>query len=162
MNPELSNYVANARKSGLSDADIRQKLTASGWQAADIESAFSQPQAPAVPAVPPAAADASNQMVMAILAYLGILILIPLLVAKDNQFVKFHIKQGLVLVIIWVAYWFLTAVFGAIHLWVLNMFVYPIVGLGTLILAIIGIINAVNGQQKELPVVGSLARKFTF
>ncbi|MBN1445824.1 MAG: hypothetical protein JW957_06930, partial [Candidatus Omnitrophica bacterium] len=36
---------------------------------------------------------------LAWLSYLGILLLIPLLVNKDNEYSKFHVKQGLVLLI---------------------------------------------------------------
>ncbi len=93
---------------------------------------------------------------MGILAYLGILVIIPFIMAKENPSVKFHIKQGLVLLVI-------EAV-----IWVLGMFVSPLwmifslVNLATLILSIIGIVNVVNGQEKELPVVGKYSSYFKF
>ena len=37
-----------------------------------------------------------------------------------------------------------------------------LVNLATIVLSIIGIVNVVNGQQKELPLVGSFAKNFTF
>jgi uncharacterized membrane protein len=97
---------------------------------------------------------AQNNMLMGILAYLGILIIIPYLVAKNEPFVKFHIQQGLVLVVI------------ELGLWVLGMFMwqlYPIIAiinLGALVLSIIGIVNVIQNKQEELPLVGSFAKSF--
>lgn len=92
---------------------------------------------------------------MAILAYIGVLIIIPYLMANDDTFVKFHIKQGLVLVVIELIVW------GAgMMLWG----IYPIlalVNLATFVLSIIGIVNVLQGNTKELPLVGQFAKKFT-
>lgn len=87
---------------------------------------------------------------MAVLSYLGILVLIPLLTdAKKDPFVKFHIKQGLVLLI--------ADIVASFIIWV--PFIGWILWLGIVVLLIIGIINAANGQEKELPVIGSLGSK---
>lgn len=40
-------------------------------------------------------ADVEQNKVMAILAYFGILVLIPILAAKDSKFARFHANQGL-------------------------------------------------------------------
>lgn len=93
---------------------------------------------------------------MGVLAYLGILVIIPFIVAKDDPFVKFHIKQGLVLLCIDVIIWVLGASF--FMFWPL----VNLINLAVLVLVIIGIVNVVRHQQKELPIVGSLARYFTF
>lgn len=92
---------------------------------------------------------------MAVLAYIGILIIIPYLVAKDDDFVKFHIKQGLVLVVIELIVWF-----AGMMIWGL----YPLlmlVNIATLVLSVIGIINVLQGSKKELPLVGQFAKNFT-
>ena len=98
----------------------------------------------------------ANRTLMAVLAYLGILVLIPFLMAKDDQFVKFHIKQGLVLLVINIALWVLISI--SWQLWPL----FQLLNLGVLILAIIGIINAAQHKQNELPLVGGFARNFNF
>lgn len=100
----------------------------------------------------------SNQKnkLMAVLSYIGILVIIPYLTSKDNPFVKFHIKQGLVLFVIEIAMWFLGMVFQP--LWML----ISLVNLAVLVLAIIGIVNAAQGLEKELPFVGSYSRYFKF
>lgn len=107
---------------------------------------------------------------MAILAYLGPLCLIPLLTGEKDEFVKFHVKQGLVLLIgeaiVWVIFgllfgsmvwsWQTLGFLGMIG--TIQSLLYLFLG----ILSIIGIINVVGGQQKELPVLGKYAKKITF
>jgi uncharacterized membrane protein len=89
---------------------------------------------------------------------------------KQNSFVKFHVKQGLVLLIAWIIYSIvLSIIFSA--LFVPLMFggmMFGLIGILRLlnlvpwVFAIIGIINAVGGNQKELPIIGKYASKFTF
>ncbi len=90
------------------------------------------------------AADISSNKLMAILCYLGILWLIPFLTAKESPFVKYHLNQGLVLLI-------LGLIVAAVS-WI------PVIGwlCGVVVfaLAIIGIVNVVNGKAQELPVIG--------
>ena len=107
-------------------------------------------QAPVAPVT-----QADNSTLMSVLAYIGILVLIPLLVSKDNETVKFHIKQGLVLLVIEAGVWVL-----GMMMWSL----YPLLGIikiATLVLSIIGIVNVVQKKQAELPVVGQFAKHFT-
>ena len=93
---------------------------------------------------------------MAVLAYIGPLVIVSYLVANKNPFVKFHIKQGLVLFAISIICWFLRMAVYSYAFWsILN-----IVNLAILVLAIIGIVNVVNGKEKELPVVGQFSKHF--
>ena len=94
-----------------------------------------------------------DNKLMGILSYIGVLCLIPLLTKKDNTFVFFHAKQGVVLFIAEVA----TAFVAAIPL--LGWVVAPIVSIIWLILAIIGIVNVLDGKQKELPILVKYADK---
>jgi uncharacterized membrane protein len=104
------------------------------------------------PAGPPPGSHNANTG-MAVLSYLSILVVIPLISdAKNDLFVKFHVKQGLVLLISEVIGW----VFLAVPF--VGWFLAPVLQLIFLILIIIGIMNAVNGQTKELPIIGHLAR----
>lgn len=107
---------------------------------------------------------------MAILSYLGPLCLVPLLTGEKDGFVKFHVKQGLVLliceVIIWVIFnlilgsltwsWYNWGTWGMISM--IQNVAYLFIG----ILSVVGILNVVNGRQKELPIVGKFAEKITF
>jgi uncharacterized membrane protein len=93
---------------------------------------------------------------MAILAYIGPLIIVSYFLAKNDAFVKFHIKQGLLLVIIEVASWMI-----AMTLWVLFPLL-QLVNIIVLIFALIGIVRAAQGQTKELPLIGHFAKSFHF
>lgn len=84
-----------------------------------------------------------------------ILFFIPLIACPNSKFGKFHANQGLLLLI--------TALIGDIAFLILSCF--PFIGwwfhlalkgwrVLTLILFILGIVNAINGEAKELPVIG--------
>ena len=98
--------------------------------------------------------DVNQNKGMALLAYLGILVLIPLLAKKDSPYAQFHAKQGLVLLLAWVAMGVITAI--PLLGWVLG----PICGLILLVFLIMGIVNALSGNAKHLPLIGKLADKF--
>ncbi len=91
--------------------------------------------------------DIEKNKTMAVLAY--ILFFVPLLAAKDSPFARYHANQGLVL--------FLCAIIGGPVLSlipVLGWVLAPILSIGITVLAVIGIINVVNGKAKELPLIG--------
>ena len=98
--------------------------------------------------------ESSGDNTIAVLSYLGILFLVPLLAAKDNEFAKYHAKQGLTLFI------------AEIVTWV--VFVIPFVGwviggiawLTWIILSILGIVNVLGNKKKPLPLIGGFADKF--
>lgn len=96
-----------------------------------------------------------DTLLMSVLAYIGVLVLIPYLVAKDKPVVKFHVQQGLILAVLEVFLWIATTLtFGLVApLTMIGMF-------GLLILSVIGILNVLNHRQKELPLVGSYAKHF--
>ncbi len=96
-----------------------------------------------------------NRTLMGILCYLSILVLIPLLVEKKDPFVKFHVSQGLALLIIQGIIFLVAQTF-------LIIFLFPIVGILNLVLlvfSILGIVYVVQGKEVALPVIGGLARK---
>ena len=95
-----------------------------------------------------------KNVLMAVLAYIGPLVIVSYVTAKDDAFVKFHIAQGLVLFVIEVGVWVLGMMMW--QLWPL----FSIINLATFILSIIGIINAVKGKEEPLPVVGKYSKHF--
>jgi uncharacterized membrane protein len=111
-------------------------------------------------------ADIEQNKVMAILAYLGILVFVPIFAAKESPFARYHANQGLILCIAMIAWAvvdsILTAILRAIlwsglGLWSIYSLcgtVLNLVYIAFTILAIIGILNAVNGKAKELPFIG--------
>lgn len=93
---------------------------------------------------------------MAIFAY--ILFFIPLLTgAKNDPFVKYHIKQGLLVFIGWVV----VSAISWILPWQLGI-VVTILNICVLVLMVIGIMNAAKGEQKPLPVIGKFGEQFKF
>jgi len=106
-------------------------------------------------------AEAKDKKVMAILAYLGFLVLIPIFAAKDSKYARFHANQGLVLFIVEMGIAIINIILNAI-LWrfavasIILSVVFWLIYLGITILAILGIINAVNEKAKELPLIGKI------
>jgi len=105
--------------------------------------------------------DIEQNKVLALFAYLGILFLIPLCGAPNSPYARFHSNQGIVLFIAQIVYGVASAIiniiFGdvpfigtiiSIALWVISLLLF--------ILVVIGIVNAVQGRAKELPIIGTI------
>lgn len=118
-------------------------------------------------------ADVQNNKSLAWLSYLGILLLIPLFARKTSEFCKYHVKQGAVLFCTNIAYMIVTriilAIIGAVfpgtdyYLFIAPSAVYTVfstifslAGIFFLVVSIIGIVNAVKGEKKELPLLGQI------
>jgi uncharacterized membrane protein len=110
---------------------------------------------------PPEKNRASEDVVFLVLAYLGILALIPFFVAKDNDYVRWHAKQGLVLVAFEIVLWIVLMILGVVP--ILNIiiaFLGIFIWLGILILHIFCIVKAVKGEKWYVPVIGKFTDKF--
>ena len=93
----------------------------------------------------------TEETILASLAYLGPLVFITFLAHKKNPFVIFHLKQGLVL--------FALSVFLYVSYRIFMISIFDILSLGIWIFAIIGIINALQRKEKELPIIGGFSSK---
>lgn len=104
-----------------------------------------------VPDVPKAdASDVEKNKTMAILAYF--IFFLPLLTeSKDSPFAKFHANQGLTLLIFAVGGYVIASILMFVLIGFLLM---PIVSVASFVFFILGIINASNGEMKELPYIG--------
>ncbi|MBW2992698.1 hypothetical protein KY345_05770 [Candidatus Woesearchaeota archaeon] len=99
----------------------------------------------------------------AILAYLlvGIIWYFADEKMKKNNFVKHHVKQGLNLLIISIVLSVLWGVLGmTLVLIPVIMVAAPIVNIILLVLWIFGLVYAINGKTKPVPVVGMFANKY--
>ena len=100
--------------------------------------------------------DINDNKGMSVLAYIGILFLIPLLACPNSRFARYHTNQGLVLFLLELAIGVVTSIFAFIPV------IGPIIGGlisavgGIFTLVIMGIINAAQGQAKELPLIGKI------
>ncbi len=106
--------------------------------------------------------DAEKNRIFGILAYLGPFCLIPIVVAKDSPFAKYHANQGLVLFLVWIVLAVTVNIIDLVLMTILPAglgFIISILSLAylvILILAILGIINAAAGKCVPLPVIGGI------
>ena len=94
------------------------------------------------------------------LSYLGILVIIPILLQKDNPYTKFHIKQGLILLIASIVWSTVSFFFGFIP--IIGLIVSLIGWLFVTVLIIVGIVNAIQGKETALPLIGKYGEKINF
>ena len=101
--------------------------------------------------------DIQQNRVMGVLSYLSILVLIPLFAAKESPFARFHCNQGIVLALGEVILSLAAKILGKLPLigWVFKL-VGWFGGIVLFVFAILGIINAINGKAKELPLIGGI------
>lgn len=94
-----------------------------------------------------------------ILSYLGILFFLPLIVCPESKVGRFHANQGLVLFITSVASQIIHIILQSLlplSFWGFLSFLFSMVGIALFVLMIIGMINASKGEQKSLPIIGSI------
>ena len=89
-----------------------------------------------------------NEKVMAALAYL--IFFIPLLAAKESKFAMYHANQGFNLFLLFLA----VNVIGMLVPFLGWFIIAPLGTVLSLVLMVMGILNAMNGVEKELPVIG--------
>lgn len=105
--------------------------------------------------------DNRNDKLVAAMAYLGILVVVAFFMERKTQFVRYHLGQGATLFAVEILYGILYQLLAVTVLmvsWRLYLIV-RIVGYAAFVfpvLSVIGIINVVNGQEKELPVIGKI------
>jgi uncharacterized membrane protein len=102
-------------------------------------------------------AIAHDDKVIAAVGYIWVLFTVPLLLKRDNTYVQHHAKQGLILFL------FEVAVILLGWLPVLGWFIImPIGMLAAIILAVLGVINALQGNLWEMPFLAKYAKKIKF
>jgi uncharacterized membrane protein len=97
------------------------------------------------------------------LAYVTIIpAIIFLVVAPYNQksFVRFNAWQSIFLAIAFVPVWIVLAVIGFIpFVNLIDVALFPLVGIGFLIVWVICLVKAFNGQKFVLPLIGKFAEQ---
>ena len=115
---------------------------------------------PPPPSEPPAEGPvSSNRTVMLVLSYLGPFALIPFLMEKEDQEVQWHSKHGLVLLAAEIVFFLLLSIVSS-FLAFLTCILYPFISLGLLVLHIVCIVKAVNGQRLLIPGLSMYADRF--
>lgn len=88
--------------------------------------------------------SAGHNKLLAALSYVSILFLVPLLFAQDDEFAKFHVKQGARLFVCNAIGSILGSIFSIG--WVVNLLL--------IYLMVVGIRNALNDKWEALPYIG--------
>jgi uncharacterized membrane protein len=121
------------------------------------------------PAGAPVAAAGMQENVAGLLCYIlgfitGIIFLV-LAPYNQNKFVRFHAFQSIFLSVAWVAVVIVEQILNAIMLSIsLAMFglvatIWMLIGLAFLVLWVVLMVKAYNGQKWKLPIIGDLAEK---
>ncbi len=109
---------------------------------------------------PSAESDSKPDLLMCILSYLGIFALIPYVVKKDDPYIAWHARQGVV--------WLICCVFVMLGFFVLslipflNLLILPLGGL--VFLAMLGVsvfcmIQASQGRKWQIPFIAKFMDK---
>ena len=103
-----------------------------------------------------------NSKICAILSYVlvGIIWYFVDDTMRSNSFVKFHVKQALVLLIVSVLFMFVSAIL--IFIPILGWLVIFVGNLALIALWIFGLYHSATDKETELPVIGQFAEKLTF
>ena len=91
--------------------------------------------------------------IMAALSYLGILCFVPLLLNRDDEYVQFHARQGLVL---WM--WGVLAIF-ALSLPGIGKWFFSFSGMAIMALSALGLVSVVLQRAWRLPVIHGVAER---
>ena len=119
------------------------------------------------PESPAPATPAKEDTTVALLAYLtpiafgiGIVIAIVMHNGKKTTLGAYHLRQSLGLLLTALASWVPCIIISMIP--VVNMLMLllgPLLGIAFFVLWVMGLLNAINGQMKPLPVVGEFYQK---
>jgi len=105
--------------------------------------------------------DAEKNKLFAVLSYFGFLVFVTICSAPRSRFARFHANQGLVLfladLICGISGLILHAVLSLIS-WRLFFIssLWNLIWIPLTVLSFIGIANAAQGQEKELPFIGKI------
>ncbi|MCL2109758.1 MAG: hypothetical protein FWH20_10485 [Oscillospiraceae bacterium] len=100
-------------------------------------------------------ADIEANKGMALLSYVGILFVIPLFAIPQSKYARFHVNQGIILMLVWVALSVLNLPFQVISAFI-HFNPFGFLYIIPFIYMVIGIINALSGKAAELPIIGKL------
>lgn len=92
-----------------------------------------------------------HTMVMASLSYLSVLCFVPLVMEKNDQFVSFHAKQGL---IIWM--WGVLALF-ALHIPGIGKWLFGLSSMAVVFFSALGLLSVVFQRAWKLPLISWVA-----
>lgn len=107
--------------------------------------------------VPQVSVVSFEEKFFALLSYFTVTVLATVVAKKDSEFCKFHAAQGVTLIVADCMFLIFTT---------LGIAIFPLLGflifffgmISLFVLHVTGIINSLNGEIKQLPIVGKYAR----
>ena len=100
----------------------------------------------------PESAPVDNSKVMAIVAYF--IFFLPLLTEyKDNDFVKYHVKQSILILLVGVGIGVISSI--PVIGWIVGMLAW----MALVVLWVMGILNAASSKKQPLPLIGKYAEE---
>ena len=96
--------------------------------------------------------DIQEGKFFAIISYISFLCIVSLILKKENKFVLLHAKQGLVLFVIEVVIFIFSII--PFH-WIIKIAVF----IFFVVISLIGILQALQGTSRRIPIISDLAEK---
>lgn len=97
------------------------------------------------------------------LSYFGIWLLVPLLVRRENLFVRYHVNQGIVLLlfslIAGIGFAVVTGLLNLIKQGMGDFFLLPLLMIYYIFYmccVVLGVVRVIRGQAKPLPLIGGI------
>ncbi len=92
----------------------------------------------------------SGEKLLSALGYVSFFCILPLVLKTESKFCQFHGKQGLVLALIFLCFSWIGLMSNAFLI---------LLKIAYILLALAGIVNAIQGQKWKIPVIGEMAKK---
>lgn len=104
--------------------------------------------------------NASTVKAITILDYIGIFCILGFFIEKDNEDVRFHTNQGLILLLFDIVLGVASVVLQLLRFipvvgWIFGL-VSWLLGLAAFAFMILGIVHAAQGERRPLPLIGNL------
>ncbi len=144
LTPVAAEEGAAEKKSGVSlekGSKTELKRASDGWKEKDFEKEEHK------------RVVSQQDRVYALLAYLGFMVLAPILMRLRVRFVRFHVNQGLVL---FLSESLLSVVYGFVGGIPILAMIVSLLRLLCVGFMIFGAVSAVRGSEKSLPIVGKI------
>lgn len=90
---------------------------------------------------------------LAVMSYLGVLSLVPLVMNRNDSYVQFHARQGVVL---WM--WEVLAIYTLL-VPAVGQFFFRFSSLACLVLSVIGVLSVLLGRAWKFPIIGDWATR---
>ena len=90
---------------------------------------------------------------LAVMSYLGVLSLVPLVMNRNDSYVQFHARQGVVL---WM--WEVLAIYTLL-VPAVGQFFFRISSIACLLLSVAGVLSVLLGRAWKFPVIGDWATR---